>query len=566
MARQLENPFYYLDNFEFVLNWVDQRYPDVLSREELAFIQQYRGLPKQARALLARMVMRRGTFFRHSKLEYSEIGCTKTALQPLADAGWVDTSPAFDLKHLFALFTKSELAHVFQSKGVTSSMPKAAMFEHVAQLAATECAEAAGAAPVPHRSGNHGSQPLQAWWPDSGDAIYELRIMPLCDRIRLMFFGNLRQDWSEFVLADLGLYQYEPVAFSLSCRALESRVDLENYMHLHVCSERLLAGEAPEVILSDVPTQPYPNFWLERRRSKLLFRLGQAFERMQRWQDALAAYESSGHPEARMRRVRVLERDERYADALFQADAALADPGNDAEAQYFSRMRPRLQRKLGLPAQTCSATVPDSFQLQVEFTDDSVGIEERVRRALQQEEAPVRYVENLLVNGLFGLLCWDVIFAPLPGAFFHPFQRGPADLHTPEFVVRRQKMLDARLAELDSGLYRQTIMQNFKSKLGRQCAFVHWPALDEELLQMALECMPAVHLKKIFKRLLRDIAGNRSGLPDLIQFLPAEKNYRMIEVKGPGDRLQDNQRRWLAYFQEHGMPVSVCFVSWASKP
>lgn len=36
----------------------------------------------------------------------------------------------------------------------------------------------------------------------------------------------------------------------------------------------------------------------------------------------------------------------------------------------------------------------------------------------------------------------------------------------------------------------------------------------------------------------------------------------MIEVKGPGDRLQDNQLRWLAFCEEHGMPVTVCYVQW----
>ena len=53
-------------------------------------------------------------------------------------------------------------------------------------------------------------------------------------------------------------------------------------------------------------------------------------------------------------------------------------------------------------------------------------------------------------------------------------------------------------------------------------------------------------------------------MPDLIQFWPQEQRYRMIEVKGPGDRLQDNQRRWLALCAAHGMPVDVCYVQWAS--
>lgn len=39
----------------------------------------------------------------------------------------------------------------------------------------------------------------------------------------------------------------------------------------------------------------------------------------------------------------------------------------------------------------------------------------------------------------------------------------------------------------------------------------------------------------------------------------------MIEVKGPGDRLQDNQRRWLAFFHRCEMPVAVCYVRWAES-
>src|SRR2546430_1838314 len=50
------------------------------------------------------------------------------------------------------------------------------------------------------------------------------------------------------------------------------------------------------------------------------------------------------------------------------------------------------------------------------------------------------------------------------------------------------------------------------------------------------------HLEACFMRILSDIRANRCGLPDLVQFWPGERRYRLIEVKGPGDRLQDNQR------------------------
>jgi hypothetical protein len=46
-----------------------------------------------------------------------------------------------------------------------------------------------------------------------------------------------------------------------------------------------------------------------------------------------------------------------------------------------------------------------------------------------------------------------------------------------------------------------------------------------------------------------------------VQFWPAERRYRMIEVKGPGDRLQDNQQRWIEYALRHELPISVCHVT-----
>ena len=36
----------------------------------------------------------------------------------------------------------------------------------------------------------------------------------------------------------------------------------------------------------------------------------------------------------------------------------------------------------------------------------------------------------------------------------------------------------------------------------------------------------------------------------------------MIEVKGPGDRLQDHQVRWLQFFASNGIAASVCYLRW----
>lgn len=206
------------------------------------------------------------------------------------------------------------------------------------------------------------------------------------------------------------------------------------------------------------------------------------------------------------------------------------------------------------------------IDLELALPAELPAVEYVLRDHWHTDAAPVFYVENALINSLFGLLCWPAIFAPLPGAFFHPFQNGPADLGAADFVSRRAALFHACLARLDDGSYRDFIRQRHVDKQSVQSPFVFWGVLTEPLLSLALDCIPAAHLKLFFTRLLRNVQANRTGLPDLVRFWPAERRYALVEVKAPGDKLQDNQIRWLQYCSEHGIPVSVCHVHWRDGP
>lgn len=541
MLRTLDDPFYYLNNFQQVLLWIEARYDDLLNAEERLFIATFPTLPQAARALLVRMVMRKGTLFRAGKLVYPEIGPAPVAVQPLVDLGWVDVSPPLDLTQLFALLTKPEIRAHF---AVRPDLRKA---EQLQALLPDH----------PH------ARAFEDWCPGSDDRVYALTIMELCDRLRLMFFGNLHQDWSEFVLADLGIYLYEKIELDAGSRGFRERRDLDDCLHLHRCRERFEQGEALAEVLADIPREACPNPWIEQRRARLLFLIGQHCERLGEFDAALALYAECDYPGARGRRIRVLERSERFAEALALARQAEQAPESEAERQHLQRILPRLQRQLGLP-KAPRATRPAVERLDLSLPrPEALSVESAVLLHLHHSDGPVHYVENTLINALFGLLCWEAIFAALPGAFFHPFHIGPADLHAPDFRQRRAALFDACLAQLGSDAYKDTIRRHYRAKQGILSPFVHWSALDDALLELALHCLPATHLRHWFERILQDIKANRAGLPDLIQFWPAQRRYRMIEVKGPGDRLQDNQLRWLDFCARHDMPVAVCYVQWA---
>ena len=99
--------FYYLKNFELVLSTILARYADLLAADEMRFITEFPRAPQSSRALLARMVMRRGDLFRASKLNYPEIGDTRAAAAPLIEAGWLTDRPMLHIEKLQNVLTKA---------------------------------------------------------------------------------------------------------------------------------------------------------------------------------------------------------------------------------------------------------------------------------------------------------------------------------------------------------------------------------------------------------------------------------------------------------------------------
>lgn len=542
---------YYLHNFQHALQWLAQRYADMLDAPAQHFLQQWATLPMASQALLVRMVMRRGPWFRHSKLHYEEIGDTLQAALPLQALGWIDAQAPMPLAALFDVYTRPELICIF-GKPPAHARRKNDWLVHVANTAPA-------------------AQTHAQWHPHSNEHVWLLSeaIRALCLRWQLMFFGNVRQDWSEFVLADLGIFRYESVALPASARAFRCQADIDTYLAMQQCRDALYS--TTEFSSHDISTWQQQlaacrtdNPWLERRRAKLLMQLGQACEKAQAWSQAADIYTQCQYPGARQRHIRVLERQALYAPALALAHAALHAPESEQEQQKLQRMLPRLLRHTAHATRphatrTASAPVP---RLDVTLAPCAMRVEYALLAHWHTPQAPVFYVENTLITALFGLLCWPALFAPVQGAFFHPFQGAPADFAAPDFYARRAPEFAQCLAQLDDGSYRATILQRWTQKQGIQNPLVIWPALQAQVLEFALDCIPAGHLRCMFERLQTDPKNHRTGWPDLIRFWPAQQRYAMVEVKAPGDKLQDNQVRWLAYFAQHGIPAQVCHVTW----
>ncbi len=534
---------YYVDNFNVVLDHVSAHHDALLTDAERDFRSTFQRLSQAAQRLYVRLMGRKGPLFRADLLRYPEIESIDVAIGELERAGFADAAPDAGAGELVRLLRKPELAPL-------SSLPASTKRAEIEEDILACCDPARIRAAIPGR-------------------IVQLHRQNEIRVFRLLFFGNLDQDLTEFILDSLAITPYERYPIDPGSCPFRSREVVEQTCVLYEL--RAFAREtlpqlpmAALVELADaVPSIGEPV--MAQRAGRLLNRIARQLERLGEQDLALGIYERTLTAPSRERQARIHAARGNDTVAIELCESILRASGDESEFEFGVKFPILLSRRrrfelIGWPEPAteriryCDAVLPP----------DDCRVEESARGYWEAQGHDARYVENSLFPGLFGLAFWDIIFHPVDGAFMHPFQRGPLDLFTPAFRERRRDLIERRLREVeDQAVMRARVMTAWQTRFPLANHFVFWGRLSEALLSTALERIPPAHLIAVFERLLRDPQHNRSGFPDLIVF-PAGGGYRLVEVKGPGDTLQANQRRWLRYFDAHGIPAQVQSVAWAA--
>jgi len=543
---------YYLDNFIYLLNHVAQLYADILNESERAFFDDFLSLSEDAQALYVRLLSRRGDWFRRDKIIYSEISDIDGAADELTSHRFIQiysigSGVIPDETDWLNLYTRPELASAIQAQAdqkIASSLRKPELLALMME------------------------EP-EVYVPDLPDTdIYCVYGEQELETFRLLFFGNLYQDFTEFVLRDLGIYRYESYHLNSSSRWCHQRADLEAHRLYHALREEAgdLRDQCKEtlcLIADRLPASDEPT--LRRRRHRFLVDIGRQLERLGYSDDALEVYERSVRHPARERRLRILVSHGRNNEADALASDMADAPVNEEEHQFLLSFVPRkmkynheLCRRL---ADRVSSPEENILTMPAE-TRLSLGVERAVAAALESQSPGDRlvYCENLLIPGMFGLVFWSAIYAAVPGAFFHPFQMRPADLYEADFMALRKSEFDTCWQALESSdVLLGHALDTYQQKQGIANPFVHWAVLTEDLIRLSVERIPVSAWQGMFRFLMKDLRQHKAGLPDLIRF-PKNEGFELLEVKGPGDTLQKNQKVWFAEFERSGIPARVIRV------
>jgi hypothetical protein len=543
------SPYYYRDNFLCLCDTVEAQYADLLKPGEQALLDEFRALDFRAQCLYLRLVSRVGPWFRESRLDYPELGQVGPLLDILLDQAWVMSAEGATVEELGRLYTRAELLHAFAGDLPGFKSPgKPALLDAISGLG---LGEAALLQRVATAEDGRVVAPLELEW---------------VELLQLLFFGNRRQSLVEFVLSDLGIARYYPYPLDREHRLFPTREALDEYLACAALGDlwyelreagddEALIGLAGEIASRQVA---WPSS--ERRWYRLCNGVARELERRGEEALALAVYGGSRLHPARERRARILERCGDWAGAEALCESISGAPWCEEEREAAARILPRVRRKLhGTPA----TRRRDRFaEIELHLPRESGSVEVQVAGHLGRDWQAVHYVENQLMNALFGLAFWEEIFAPIPGAFNNPFQSAPTDMYAREFSLRRRERLAARLEALRDANLRREMLCAHQRYRDFQCRWVNWRRVDEALVDATTAVVPACDLLAIWDRMLFDPGENRRGFPDLIALGDTPGHYRLIEVKAPGDALQESQKRWLRFFGEHDIPASVARVVW----
>lgn len=167
--------------------------------------------------------------------------------------------------------------------------------------------------------------------------------------------------------------------------------------------------------------------------------------------------------------------------------------------------------------------------------------------------------ENSIFVVLFGLLMWDVIFAPVPEVFQTVCQLAPLDYKSPSFFASRAEMIHLHLQRLkECKNLGQHLAHIIGTHFGKASLFVSWWQVNQwsipNLIQIAVGLGPGV-LAEVCLRLSQDFRHYCSGFPDLALFNAT--SAKLVEVKSSNDRLSQQQRMWLTLLSKSGAEVEV---------
>ncbi|XP_078172244.1 zinc ion binding/nucleic acid binding/hydrolase isoform X2 [Carex rostrata] len=610
----------YQKNFVLLIEDVVRNHPHLFTDREMSFIESLKSLSDAAQRLFIRLYTRKGPWFRMSKIAYPEITDPLIAAEELEEAGCLTLLrpsdnihvKGCDMKDLLGLLTVSELRDILKA-----GLPK----EEIKCSRHMELVKSLLSAYENRNCRNLHKRTTEIM----GNCV---RIARFADevlwRVQRLFFLNGEQDLSTFLLVDIGLAKYPNYVCHAShqifsdrghllqyeeaiqvAQVMDESLDNDNMKMVERCieiSQNYMCSSPMEEtsLISSSVFKPrffscFTAWWVY---TKVLTLGVSVYERERRYEDAIRILKSLLERTRDSRRgywtLRLsinLEHKGYFNESLMVAEEGINDPWVRAGSKMALQKRvlrlgkPPRRWKLPSYADSVRRSIPEvsivgrplngrvgEKNLFYGYNGELCGVEELALQYFTQEEGGGWHgvhSESGIWMTIFGLLMWDVIFSDVPNVFCSKFQTGPLDLDTDDFYDTRKDLVESQLNKIQDGMAEEILITCWDLHYGEFCRGVNWDRHSLADLRAVVSCMRAQSLASICRHLALDYRSWSSGMPDLLLWRFYANStcgeVKMVEVKGPRDRLSEQQHAWLLVLMECGYNAEVCKVTPAPK-
>nr|KYP32919.1 Coiled-coil domain-containing protein MTMR15 [Cajanus cajan] len=588
-------------NFCVMLQEVLRNNIHLLTEEEKSYMESFTLLSNDSQRLFIRLYPRKGPWFRMSSISYPEILDTQKAVKGLAEKGYIDfiedanqlcDSNVNDILNILSVSELREICggHVMKKQHLISSL----------------------------------STDADILWPQLSTMILDRigscimissKAESLMWRIERLFFLNGEQDLSSFLLVDMGKIKYpaynclisEPI-FS-NCRNLlsyEEAIEVAQIMDEALDANKIdvvlrCIKIAESCISTDLPIQYstsesvssirhlFTASWVyskvvtvgisfleqERRYTnainllKLLLNIFTCDVRRGYW--ALRLSIDLEHLGCIDESLQIAENG--LLDTWIRAGSRMA-----LQRRVLRLGKPPRRWKVPSFSRSALQKIPEVF-IQGRPLNSELGAKNRYYdeegKQCGVEELALHYyagagggwqgihAESGIWLTIFGLLMWDVIYADVPNVFYTRFQNAPLDFGTDGFYTARKSCIESHLQQIRDGMAEEFIIKSWETHVGTACRGVNWDCHSLDELRAVVTCVGGTCLASFCQLLAQDYRSWSSGMPDLLLWRfhgDYSGEAKLVEVKGPRDRLSEQQRAWLLLLMDCGFMIEVCKV------
>ncbi|GKV25046.1 hypothetical protein SLEP1_g34555 [Rubroshorea leprosula] len=602
----------YQINFCLLLQEVLRSNPHLFTDGEIKFLESFASLSEDSQRLFVRLYPRKGPWFRLSTILYREVLNSQEAIKELSATGYIclfedkTEIEIDDMETILSLLTITELRDILCMLKKTCNRGSRKQFIVESLLSH-------------YKDGSSPTLPGLIMQKVGICIRISSEAESLLWRAERLFFLNGEQDLSAFLLVDLGMVKYPTYNCIISEPIFSSRSDLLAYEEAvevaQIMDQSLDEGNTELVLqcimISDSRIIPDPfakarqstttesvamflsHFSASWVYSKVVL-LGISFlEQQHRYKDATHFLKCLLNCFTCDRRrgywtVRLsidLEHIGCPNESLSVAEAGLMDPWVRAGSRVTLQRRvlrlgkpPRrwkvpcfsesIKRRItevhvqGRPL-NCEAGAKSRFYGE---DGEQCGVEQLALQYYAGEGGRWQgvHTESGIWLAIFSLLMWDVLFSDVPNVFRSRFQTAPLDLETDHFYLARQDIIEAQLEKIHNGMAEEILVISWESHVGTACRGISWDRYSLSDLRAAVTCNGGPCLASFCRHLAQDYRNWSSGMPDLLLWR-FHGDYRgeakLVEVKGPRDRLSEQQRACLLLLMDCGFSVEVCKVS-----